>query len=117
MLNVISALKERGCVQDASHLEDLEKSLQEKKLRFYCGFDPTADSLHVGSMLPLIIMRRLQDAGHQPIVLLGSGTGMIGDPSGKSEERKLLDEETLARNVAGLEQQVAAPKAELQRLP
>ena len=107
MSTVIAALKERGCVQDASHLEELEHALQTQSLKFYCGFDPTAESLHVGSMLPLIIMRRLQDAGHQPIVLLGSGTGMIGDPSGKSEERKLLDEETLTRNVAGLERQVA----------
>ncbi len=106
MSTIIASLKERGCVQDASHLEELERAL-EKPLKFYCGFDPTAESLHVGSMLPLILMRRLQEAGHTPIVLLGSGTGMIGDPSGKSEERKLLDEATLAKNVAGLERQVA----------
>ena len=89
MSTVIAALKERGCVQDASHLEELEHALQTQSLKFYCGFDPTAESLHVGSMLPLIIMRRLQDGGHQPIVLLGSGTGMIGDPR-PTTERSLL---------------------------
>lgn len=75
-------------------------------MTFYCGFDPTADSLHVGSMLPLLVMARLQKAGHRPIAVVGSGTGMIGDPSGKSQERKLLSDEEIVHNVAGIERQI-----------
>lgn len=106
-MSLLKTLKERGILHDASHEKDLEKALAGEKLSFYCGFDPTADSLHVGSMLPLITMRRLQKAGHKPIVLLGSATGMIGDPSGKSEERNLLDEKTIAKNLAGIEKQIS----------
>ena len=73
----------------------------------YAGFDPTADSLHVGHLVPLMLLRRFQDAGHRPIALVGGATGMIGDPSGKSEERNLLDGETLSRNVAAIK--AAAP--------
>jgi tyrosyl-tRNA synthetase len=72
----------------------------------YCGFDPSADSLHIGSLVPLLTLRRFQAAGHTPIVLLGGATGMIGDPSFKASERKLLDEATLAHNVAGIGQHV-----------
>ncbi|MFN9551111.1 MAG: tyrosine--tRNA ligase, partial [Pirellulaceae bacterium] len=72
----------------------------------YAGFDPTSDSLHVGSLLPLVLLRRFQKAGHRPIALVGGATGMVGDPSGKSEERNLLSKETLAKNVAGLQQQM-----------
>lgn len=107
MTSLTALLQERGCLHDASHLDELDALLAKEKISFYCGFDPTADSLHVGSMLPLLMMRRFQRAGHTPLVLLGSGTGMIGDPSGKSEERKLLDEETLQRNVAGIERQIS----------
>ncbi|MFN8390700.1 MAG: tyrosine--tRNA ligase [Bdellovibrionota bacterium] len=102
----LKKLQSRGALHDASNFAELESLLGKEQISFYCGFDPTADSLHAGSMLPLIIMNRLQQAGHTPIVLLGSATGMIGDPSGKSEERKLLDEETLRRNVAGIEKQI-----------
>src|SRR4029077_13124251 len=72
----------------------------------YVGFDPTADSLHVGSLLPLMMLRRFQKAGHKPIALVGGATGMIGDPSGKSEERNLLSVEKLQANVAGVEKQL-----------
>ncbi len=106
MTTLLTQLRSRGCTHDASHFEELESALEGKPMSFYCGFDPTADSLHVGSMLPLLLMRRLQNKGHRPIALLGSGTGMIGDPSGKSEERKLLDQELLAHNVRGIEKQV-----------
>ncbi len=106
MAALLEKLKERGCIHDVSHEAELARLLDGPCVAFYCGFDPTADSLHAGSMLPLILMRRLQEAGHRPIVILGSATGMIGDPSGKSEERKLLDEETLSANVAGIEKQI-----------
>jgi len=84
----------------------LEKLLETTSLIFYCGFDPTSDSLHVGSMLPLILMRRLQERGHSPIVVIGAATGMIGDPSFKSEERKLLGADEIAQNVIGIESQI-----------
>ena len=106
MPSFLRSLQERGCIHDVSHEEELARALDGGGLTFYCGFDPTADSLHVGSMLPLLLMRRLQQQGHKPIVILGSATGMIGDPSGKSEERVLLDMETLAKNTAAIEQQV-----------
>lgn len=106
-MSLLETLKTRGILNDASHEEELGKALKKESLSFYCGFDPTADSLHVGSMLPLVTMRRLQKAGHKPIVLLGSATGMIGDPSGKSEERNLLDEETINKNLAGIEKQIS----------
>jgi tyrosyl-tRNA synthetase len=81
--------------------------LDEKQPRtVYAGFDPTADSLHVGSLLPLLLLRRFQQAGHRPIAVVGGATGMIGDPSGKSQERNLLSLELLERNVAGLRQQM-----------
>ena len=103
---LLGKLKSRGCIHDASHFDELEALLEREKITFYCGFDPTSDSLHVGSMLPLVIMRRLQEAGHTPIVVIGSATGMIGDPSFKSEERKLLDDATIKKNVAGIEAQI-----------
>ncbi len=93
-------LKERGLVYQQTS-EDLAQVL-ETPTTFYCGVDPTADCLHVGSLLPLITMRRLQDRGHRPILLLGGATGMIGDPSGKSKERQLLTAETIRNNAEGI---------------
>ena len=106
MASVLETLRQRGCVHDVSHFEELNKLLEHEPISFYCGFDPTSDSLHVGSMLPLLLMRRLQQAGHTPIVLLGAATGIIGDPSGKSEERKLLDADQVHHNAKGIEEQV-----------
>jgi tyrosyl-tRNA synthetase len=80
----------------------LEKALNEKKLTLYCGFDPTSDCLHVGSLLPLMTLRRFQLAGHRVIAVVGGATGMIGDPSGKSQERNLLGPEQIEKNVAGI---------------
>ena len=105
-MSTFSQLESRGLVHDVSHRDELNELLEKEKISFYCGFDPTADSLHVGSMLPLITMKRLQAAGHRPIALLGAATGMIGDPSGKSEERNLLAEETINKNLAGIEAQI-----------
>lgn len=104
--SLLAEFTKRGLVHDATHPRELATALDKEKLAFYCGFDPTADSLHVGSMLPLIVMRRLQQLGHSPIVLLGSATGMIGDPSGKSEERKFLDQAQIEKNLAGMRKQV-----------
>lgn len=97
-------LSQRGLIFQQTS-EDLVQAL-EKPMTFYCGFDPTADSLHVGSLLPLITMRRLQDYGHRPIILLGGATGLIGDPSGKSQERQLLTPEVIENNVAGIRKNV-----------
>lgn len=79
-----------------------EEQLNKEMTTAYIGFDPTSDSLHIGSLVPIILLVHLQKAGHRPIALIGGATGMIGDPSGKSDERNLLDEETLAKNVAGI---------------
>lgn len=83
-----------------------EEQLQKEMTTGYVGFDPTADSLHIGSLVPILLLVHLQKAGHKPIALVGGATGMIGDPSGKSAERNLLDEETLNKNVAGIKAQL-----------
>jgi tyrosyl-tRNA synthetase len=93
-------LKKRGLIYQETS-EELAQVL-ENPTTFYCGVDPTSDCLHIGSLLPLITMRRLQDYGHKPILLLGGATGMIGDPSGKSKERNLLTAETIANNAEGI---------------
>ena len=90
----------RGFVNQLTHPE-LSDLLDKKRFTFYCGFDPTADSLHIGQLVPIMAVRRLQQHGHKPIVLLGGATGMIGDPSGKTDERQLLTRESLEGNVAG----------------
>ena len=83
-----------------------EEQLKKEMTTGYIGFDPTADSLHIGSLVPILLLVHFQKAGHKPIALIGGATGMVGDPSGKSEERNLLDEETLNRNIAGVKQQL-----------
>lgn len=95
----------RGLVHQTTHA-DLPKRLETEEFTLYCGFDPTAESLHVGTLLPILGLVRFQRAGHTPIALLGGGTGMIGDPSGKVEERKLLTPEELERNLVGVEIQL-----------
>ncbi len=83
-----------------------EEQLQKEMTSGYVGFDPTADSLHIGNLVPIMLLVRLQKAGHKPIALVGGATGMVGDPSGKSEERNLLNEETLLKNLAGIKKQL-----------
>ncbi|MEN1678768.1 MAG: tyrosine--tRNA ligase [Planctomycetota bacterium] len=95
----------RGLIHQTTD-EKLGAWLEAKPRTIYAGFDPTAESLHAGSLLGLIVLRRLQKAGHTPIAVVGGATGMIGDPSGKDDERKLLDKETLARNVEGIARQM-----------
>ena len=96
-MELLEELKWRGLLQD--HTPGLEEILAKKKIKGYAGFDPTADSLHIGNLVPVMLLQHLQRYGHYPIVLMGGATGMIGDPSGKSEERKLLSEEEISHNL------------------
>jgi len=99
-MNLIADLQWRGLLADCTDLDALAQRLNEGPVTLYCGFDPTGDSLHVGHLLPQLMLRRFQDAGHHAITLAGGATGMVGDPSGKSAERNLLTPEQLAHNVA-----------------
>lgn len=103
--NFINELKWRGALQDI--MPGTEDLLNKESCVGYIGFDPTADSLHIGSLLQIITLMRFQKAGHKPIALIGGATGMIGDPSGKTAERNLLDEDTLNKNVTGIKEQLA----------
>ncbi|MEZ0006137.1 tyrosyl-tRNA synthetase [Flavobacterium sp. 28YEA47A] len=100
MKNLVEELKWRGLYHDS--MPGTEEQLLKEATTAYIGFDPTADSLHIGSMVQIILLVHLKNFGHQPIALVGGATGMIGDPSGKSDERNLLNEEALAKNVAGI---------------
>jgi tyrosyl-tRNA synthetase len=104
MKNFVEELRWRGLLHDM--IPDTEQYLLDHKTAGYIGFDPTADSLHIGSLVQIFILKHFQLAGHKPIALVGGATGMIGDPSGKSAERNLLDEETLAKNIAGVKAQL-----------
>ena len=105
--NILPELEARGLIADVSHRDELGAAFAAGNVPNYAGHDPTATSLHVGHLIPIVIQRRLQVAGHRPIALVGGATGMIGDPSGKSNERQLLDQGTLAANVAGIRAQLA----------
>ena len=106
-MSLLSDLRWRGLIHQTTDDDGLDTWLEEKPRTVYAGFDPTADSLHVGSLLGLVVLRRFQQAGHKPIAVVGGATGMIGDPSGKSDERNLLSKEALAENVAGLGKQMS----------
>jgi tyrosyl-tRNA synthetase len=103
-MNLIEELRWRGMIQDIT--PGTEEQLLKETTSGYVGFDPTADSLHIGSLVPIILLVHLQRAGHKPVALVGGATGMVGDPSGKSAERNLLSEDVLAVNVAGIEKQL-----------
>ena len=103
-MNFVEELRWRGLLHDI--MPDTEEYLLKNKTTGYIGFDPTADSLHIGGLVPIILLRHFQIAGHSPIALVGGATGMVGDPSGKSDERNLLDEATLNKNVAGIKAQL-----------
>ncbi|MEX2316834.1 MAG: tyrosine--tRNA ligase [Pirellulales bacterium] len=103
---LLDDLRWRGLVHQTTDDDGLGRWLEARPRTLYAGFDPTADSLHVGSLLPLLLLRRFQLAGHRPIAIVGGATGMIGDPSGKNEERNLLSRDELDRNVAGLAKQM-----------
>ena len=102
MTDIISELTWRGLIHQTTDSDNLPQWLAAQSRTLYAGFDPTADSLHVGSLMPLLYLRRFQKAGHRPIALVGGATGMIGDPSGKSEERNLLSVDALRHNVEGI---------------
>ena len=103
-MNLIEELRWRGLIQDI--MPGTEEQLLKEKTSGYIGFDPTSDSLHIGSLVPILLLVHLQKAGHQPIALIGGATGMVGDPSGKSQERNLLDEATLQKNLEGIKKQL-----------
>jgi tyrosyl-tRNA synthetase len=103
-MNLIAELRWRGMIQDI--MPGTEEQLLQEMTTAYIGFDPTADSLHIGSLVPILLLVHLQKAGHKPIALIGGATGMIGDPSGKSEERNLLNEEDLKKNITGVKAQL-----------
>ncbi|MBL0308109.1 MAG: tyrosine--tRNA ligase [Chitinophagaceae bacterium] len=103
-MNLIEELRWRGMIQDI--MPGTEEHLNKEMTTGYIGFDPTADSLHIGSLVPILLLVHFQKAGHKPIALVGGATGMVGDPSGKSEERNLLSEEALQKNVAGVKAQL-----------
>ncbi|WP_027400259.1 tyrosine--tRNA ligase [Anaerovorax odorimutans] len=98
MENVFDVLKERGFIKQTTHEEEIRELLGKEKIKFYIGFDPTADSLHVGHFMQIIIMMHMQKYGHTPIVLVGGGTGMVGDPSGRTDMRKVLTKEDVIQN-------------------
>jgi tyrosyl-tRNA synthetase len=104
MNDLIGELQWRGMVHDI--MPGTKEQLQKEMTTGYIGFDPTADSLHIGSLVPILLLVHLQKAGHKPIALVGGATGMVGDPSGKSEERNLLNEETLQKNITGVKAQL-----------
>lgn len=105
-MDLLQDLAWRGIIYQQTDEEGLKNSLSKESISLYCGVDPTADSMHIGHLLPFLTLRRFQQHGHRPIVLVGGATGLIGDPSGKSEERKLLTLETVQDNVAGIKKQL-----------
>src|SRR3954466_4976473 len=104
-MNLIDELRWRGMIQDIT--PGTEEQLQKEMTTAYIGFDPTADSLHIGSLVPILLLVHLQRAGHKPVALVGGATGMVGDPSGKSTERNLLSEEVLQKNLEGIKKQLS----------
>jgi tyrosyl-tRNA synthetase len=103
-MNLIEELRWRGMIQDIT--PGTEEQLLKEKTAGYIGFDPTADSLHIGSLVPILLLVHFQNAGHKPVALVGGATGMVGDPSGKSAERNLLSEDVLQKNIAGVKKQL-----------
>ena len=103
-MNLIEELRWRGMIQDI--MPGTEEQLNKEMTFGYIGFDPTSDSLHIGSLVPILLLVHLQKAGHKPIALVGGATGMVGDPSGKSQERNLLSEEVLQKNLEGVKKQL-----------
>src|SRR5215831_1163622 len=103
-MDLIEELQWRGMLQDI--MPGTREQLNKEMTAAYIGFDPTADSLHIGSLVPILLLVHLQKAGHKPIALVGGATGMVGDPSGKSEERNLIGEEQLNKNVIGIKAQL-----------
>ena len=106
MSNVLDELLDRGYIKQFTHEAEIRELLEKEKITFYIGFDPTADSLHVGHFIALMFMAHMQRAGHRPIALLGGGTAMVGDPSGKTDMRKMLTKEQIQHNVDSIKKQM-----------
>ena len=107
MKNVFEVLKERGLIAQMTHEEEIKNLLENKKITFYIGFDPTADSLHIGHFMQLVVMKHMQNAGHRPIILLGGGTTMVGDPTGKTDMRPMITKETIQYNADRFKEQMS----------
>jgi tyrosyl-tRNA synthetase len=105
--NVFDTLKERGFIAQLTHEEQIKDLLKNNKVSFYIGFDPTADSLHVGHFLQMMVMAHMQRAGHKPIALIGGGTAMVGDPSGRTDMRKMMTRETISHNAERFKHQLS----------
>jgi tyrosyl-tRNA synthetase len=108
MNNVYDVLLERGFIQQMTHEAEIKELLEKEKVTFYIGFDPTADSLHVGHFLTVMAMAHMQQAGHRPIVLIGGGTAMVGDPTGRSDMRSMMTKEIIAHNVNCFKKQLSS---------
>src|SRR5690625_3418588 len=106
-MDILQDLENRGLIHQTTDYEGLQKHLTENQVTLYCGFDPTADSLHIGHLLPITMLKRFQQAGHRPIALIGGGTGMIGDPSGRTSERSLNDESVVHGFAESIRNQLA----------
>ncbi len=106
-MNVIETLRERGFIEKTTHNDELVEYFDQGNITCYIGFDPTAQSLHVGSLVPIMSLAHIQKHGHRPIALVGGGTGLVGDPSGKTETRKLLTPEMVEHNARGIEKQLS----------
>lgn len=106
-MNVYDILEERGFIAQTTHAESIRELLGKEKVTFYIGFDPTADSLHIGHFMQLIVMSHMQRAGHRPIILLGGGTAMVGDPTGKADMRKMMTRETINHNASCFKKQMS----------
>ena len=106
-MNVYDILKERGYIAQATHEEEIRSLLEKEKITFYIGFDPTADSLHVGHFLGMMVMAHMQRAGHRPICLIGGGTGTVGDPSGRTDMRSMMTPEQICHNCDCFKEQMS----------
>ncbi|MDI3312136.1 MAG: tyrosine--tRNA ligase [Thermoanaerobacterium sp.] len=106
-MSVFDVLKERNFIQQMTHEDEIKELLEKEKVTFYIGFDPTADSLHVGHFLQLMVMAHMQRAGHRPIALIGGGTAMVGDPTGKTDMRKMLTKEEIFHNAEAFKRQMS----------
>ena len=107
MTTVIDTFHARGFIEQTTHDQELTELFERQAVTCYIGFDPTAASLHVGSLVPIMSLAHMQRQGHRPIALVGGGTGMVGDPSGKTEMRKLLTLEALEQNAIGIKKQLS----------
>ena len=107
-MNAVETLQARGFIKSHTDLDALSAAMAEGPVTFYVGFDPTGDSLHVGHLLPVMAMAHLQQAGHKPIVVLGGGTAMVGDPSGKDKTREILTPEKIKANLAAMQSSLIA---------